>query len=114
MTPKSGLLTALVAAVVAAVVTVATLTVLLPPAAQPPASTLDHWLPHIRTAAGESYPVRFAGDGALVWRDAITAATSSASIVEPLPPLAPVIGRLAARAADRGLAVSPHAIRPMS
>src|SRR5215203_3393274 len=37
----------------------------------------------------------FAGDGAIVYRDLIRAAYPAAQIVEPLPPLAPSVARLA-------------------
>lgn len=59
------------------------------------------------------YPRVFAGDGALAYRDLIRAAVSNAVIVEPAPPLAPSVARLAELHVRKGGASSPDAIRPI-
>ena len=62
-----------------------------PPVVRQPAAVLADWAD---VAAG--HPVEFAGDGALAYADAIEAALGpSASIVRPVPLLAPAIARLA-------------------
>lgn len=74
-----------------------------------PDATLDRWAPLV---AGQS--VRFIGDGALRYRPRIEGRLGgSCQIVDPLPPLAPAIGAIAARMAARGLALLPHAVRPV-
>ncbi len=76
-----------------------------PPVARAPADVLSAW-------AGEvgREPVRFIGDGAVRYADAIGAALPAAEIV-PVPLLAPEIARFAsAHAAD---AIAPHAIVPL-
>jgi tRNA threonylcarbamoyladenosine biosynthesis protein TsaB len=75
-----------------------------PPTAATPEETLEAWR--------EQWPadrVRFVGDGAVRYADAIVAAGGDAS--PPPPLLAPIIGRLAAGAPDR--AVLPHAVVPI-
>ena len=73
-----------------------------------PAEILARW------ARERTHPTVFAGDGALAYRDLIRAARPGAHIVEPVPPLAPSIARLAeaTRARSTG-ASSPDAIRPI-
>ncbi len=58
-------------------------------------------------------PQVFAGDGALRYRAAIGAADLDARIIEPLPPLAPAIARLAAAGARLHRLVPPDGIRPI-
>jgi tRNA threonylcarbamoyladenosine biosynthesis protein TsaB len=71
-----------------------------------PERVLDSWRD---AAAGAA--VTFIGDGAVRYRDAIAASAGpSARIVEP-PPLAAIVGRMAA--ADPGRAVRPHAVMPI-
>jgi tRNA threonylcarbamoyladenosine biosynthesis protein TsaB len=71
-----------------------------------PARTLSRWQSQLQLD-----DVLFIGDGAIAYADAIRAAVPTARIMPTVPPLAPVIGRLAIeRAAE---ATSPHAIRPI-
>ena len=80
-----------------------------PPVVGHPAPVLASWAD---VAAG--HPVEFVGDGALVYAGAIEAAFGPpASIVRPVPLLAPAIARLAGLSVAAGLAVHPHAIRPV-
>ena len=58
-------------------------------------------------------PTVFAGDGALAYRDLIRAAASGAHIVDPVPPLAPSVARLAEAQVARHGASSPDAIAPI-
>lgn len=82
-------------------------TVAAEPTSAPPESTLDAWMPYINTRR-----IRFVGDGAVRYRDAVVArAGDRAHVVTEVPPLAGVIGAIAhERAAD---AVVPHAIVPI-
>jgi tRNA threonylcarbamoyladenosine biosynthesis protein TsaB len=83
-------------------------TVLLPPTSQPPEATLDGWA----ASFGDASQVRFAGDGALKYRDAIARRLGArAGLPAGVPPLAGTIGRLAD--GDRGRAVRPHAVVPL-
>jgi tRNA threonylcarbamoyladenosine biosynthesis protein TsaB len=83
-------------------------TVLQPPTSQPPEATLDGWA----ATLGDASRVRFAGDGALKYRDAIDSRLGArAGLPAALPPLAGSIGRLAD--GDRGRAVRPHAVVPL-
>jgi tRNA threonylcarbamoyladenosine biosynthesis protein TsaB len=78
------------------------------PSSEPPDRTLERWGPHL------SGRERFIGDGALRYREAIARASPSATravIVDPVPPLAGVIGALASNQPDRG--VLPHAVVPI-
>jgi tRNA threonylcarbamoyladenosine biosynthesis protein TsaB len=79
--------------------------VILAPSHAPPAATLAAW----REVVDLSDTV-FIGDGALRYRDIITAHLSDACIEAP-PLLAGVIGRIAAEEASR--AVLPHAVVPL-
>jgi tRNA threonylcarbamoyladenosine biosynthesis protein TsaB len=82
-------------------------TVVAPPTSATPTATLSMW----RTATG-SGEVLFAGDGACRYRDVITATIGDrARILEPVPGLAGIIGRIAARNVER--AVLPHAVVPI-
>jgi tRNA threonylcarbamoyladenosine biosynthesis protein TsaB len=58
-------------------------------------------------------PHVFVGDGALMYRDLIRAAEPNAHIVDPLPPLAPAVARLAATYIELHGLASPDAIRPV-
>jgi tRNA threonylcarbamoyladenosine biosynthesis protein TsaB len=72
-----------------------------------PAEVLARWARE-RTRAAV-----FAGDGALAYRDLIRAAVPGSHIVEPVPPLAPSIARLAEQhVRDHGPS-SPDAIKPL-
>ncbi len=76
---------------------------------QPPATVLERWSGIV--GSGE---VWIAGDGLVRYRDQVAERLGSrARPVDPLPPLAPVIARIAAREAAAGRAVAPHAIRPV-
>jgi tRNA A37 threonylcarbamoyladenosine modification protein TsaB len=72
-----------------------------------PADILSRWareLPHTEL---------FAGDGALAYRDLIRATAPGAQIVDPMPPLAPSIARLAERHLQQHGPSAPDAIRPI-
>jgi tRNA threonylcarbamoyladenosine biosynthesis protein TsaB len=72
-----------------------------------PAAILARW------ASERTLPRKYAGDGAIAYADLIRAATPGADIVEPVPPLAPSVARLAeAEVREHGPA-SPDAIRPV-
>lgn len=75
------------------------------PTALAPKATLEAW-----GREGISGPLRFIGDGAVRYAEAILEQFSGATIVAP-PPLAPIIGRLAGASPER--AVLPHAIVPV-
>jgi tRNA threonylcarbamoyladenosine biosynthesis protein TsaB len=80
--------------------------VLSPPTSLTPGDTLARWTPlaDLRQAV-------FVGDGAVRYRDILTAHLGAPpEVVEP-PPLAPIIGRIAARRPER--AVLPHAVVPI-
>jgi tRNA threonylcarbamoyladenosine biosynthesis protein TsaB len=58
--------------------------------------------------------VTFTGDGALAYRDLVReAGTAATTLPATIPPLAPAIAALGARAASRGEVGPPHAIRPL-
>jgi tRNA threonylcarbamoyladenosine biosynthesis protein TsaB len=79
------------------------------PAVGVPAAILEAW----RDRLGP-FECRFAGDGALRYREVIAAALGSrAAVVDPLPPLATAVAELAARRAARGRTVAPHAVVPL-
>ncbi len=80
-------------------------TLLAGPSSLPPLQTLDAW-----SAPWPSGAVRFIGDGALRYRELIERRPSTA-LVEPVPPLAPQIGLIAATEPQRG--VLPHAVVPI-
>jgi tRNA threonylcarbamoyladenosine biosynthesis protein TsaB len=72
-----------------------------------PAAILARW------ASERTIPRVFAGDGALAYGDLIRAAVPRAHIVEPAPPLAPSVARLAeAQVREHGPS-SPDAVRPL-
>jgi tRNA threonylcarbamoyladenosine biosynthesis protein TsaB len=71
-----------------------------------PEETLDVW-----KRAGIAGPLRFIGDGAVRYADVIRQRIGVESEVIPPPPLAAVIGRIAAAGPER--AVLPHAVVPV-
>jgi tRNA threonylcarbamoyladenosine biosynthesis protein TsaB len=79
---------------------------LLGPEALVPADVLSRWQADLQGS-----PVTFVGDGALRYEALIRAAAPRATVLAPLPPLAPTIATIAARRTDA--AVSPHAIVPI-
>ncbi len=79
------------------------------PVSERPANVLERWED---LAAGRS--VRLAGDGVGRYRDLLLQHLHGRfTAVEPLPPLAPVIGRMTREAAAAGRTVAPHAVRPI-
>jgi tRNA threonylcarbamoyladenosine biosynthesis protein TsaB len=79
------------------------------PTVGPPAVTLTRWL-----SLGTPGPVVFIGDGTVTFRELLASAGSERlEIIEPTPALAPAVARIATTAADRGLAVLPHAVQPL-
>jgi tRNA threonylcarbamoyladenosine biosynthesis protein TsaB len=78
------------------------------PTSLTPVATLDAWTPLLAATGG----VRFVGDGAVRYRDAITAHLGAdATIDVDVPPLAGRIGIIAA--ANFGRAGRPHAVVPL-
>jgi tRNA threonylcarbamoyladenosine biosynthesis protein TsaB len=86
------------------------------------ADAVEEVMPAVALAPGEAVdatlriagqrPIRFVGDGALRYRDVMRECVGSrATLCEPVPPLAPIAGRLAALYPER--AVLPHAIVPI-
>ena len=72
-----------------------------------PAAILARW------ASERTTPRIYAGDGAIAYGDLIRAAVPGADIVNPVPPLAPSVARLAvAQVREHGPA-SPDAVRPV-
>ena len=79
------------------------------PTVDAPGTTLRRW-----KEIGRQRPISFVGDGALAYSDAILALLpGGATIINPVPPLAPAIGMLAEQQAAAGESASPHAIRPI-
>jgi tRNA threonylcarbamoyladenosine biosynthesis protein TsaB len=72
-----------------------------------PAEVLARW------ARERTHPAAFAGDGALVYRELILAAAPGTHIVEPVPPLAPSVARLAEHHVREHGPSSPDAVRPL-
>ncbi len=66
-----------------------------------------------RWARERTRPAAFAGDGVLVYRDLILAGAPGTHIVEPVPPLAPSIARLAEQHVREHGPSSPDAVRPL-
>jgi tRNA threonylcarbamoyladenosine biosynthesis protein TsaB len=82
--------------------------VLQAPTSLTPDATLDAWSASLSGATA----IRFAGDGAIRYRAAIEARLAErADIPAGVPPLAGVVGLLAAR--EPGRAVRPHAVVPL-
>jgi len=83
-------------------------TVLEPPTSLTPDATLDAWTRSLADAAS----VRFAGDGAIKYREAIAARLGArADVPMEVPALAGAVGLIAAR--EPGRAVLPHAVVPL-
>lgn len=80
---------------------------LLPPSAMSPTETLKAW----GAILARSHPARFIGDGALRYARVIGEQQRGALIHHEVPPLAGIIGLMAAEAPDR--AVAPHAVVPI-
>lgn len=78
--------------------------VVIEPSSLPPERTLESWKP---VPAG----TRFIGDGAIRYRNTIERLAASADVIDDVPPLAGVIGQIAAEQPER--AVVPHAIVPI-
>ena len=66
-----------------------------------------------RWAHAGTVPPTFAGDGALAYRDLILGAAPGTRVVDPVPPLAPAVARLADIHVQQYGAASPDAIRPI-
>jgi tRNA threonylcarbamoyladenosine biosynthesis protein TsaB len=71
-----------------------------------PVAVLDAW-----SAALAAGPVRIIGDGALRYQDVVDRSLGARAEVVPPPPLAGIIGQMAAEAPER--AVVPHAVMPI-
>jgi len=79
------------------------------PVSEPPVRVLDRW-----QALTRGQPISVAGDGIARYRqDLVERLGAGFRPVEPLPPLAPTIARIAGREAAAGRGVAPHAIRPV-
>jgi tRNA threonylcarbamoyladenosine biosynthesis protein TsaB len=78
---------------------------LIAPTSLSPARTLEAW------GSAATSGVRFAGDGAVRYRDVIHERLGATTVIVEPPPLAAVIGRMAGRSPDR--AVVPHAVVPI-
>jgi tRNA threonylcarbamoyladenosine biosynthesis protein TsaB len=76
------------------------------PSSLTPSGTLDAW-----AAAIQGEVVRLVGDGAVRYEGFLRDRLGPAAQILPPPPLAAIIGRLAAGAPDR--AVLPHAVVPL-
>jgi tRNA threonylcarbamoyladenosine biosynthesis protein TsaB len=84
--------------------------VIVGPSSRPPDATLDAWQEHL-TAIADG-PIRFLGDGAARYADAIGQRLGERAVFhEGALLLAEAAGRIAARAPER--AVRPHAIAPL-
>jgi tRNA threonylcarbamoyladenosine biosynthesis protein TsaB len=83
-------------------------TELIGPSSLPPAATIDAW----SGAAANLASIRFAGNGAIKYADAIRERLGSRALLPvSVPLLAPTIGRIAH--AEPGRGVHPHAIAPL-
>ena len=81
----------------------------VPPVAGIPSAVLDGWADHLSDRR-----VAFGGDGVTSSRGEIESRLGSrATVSERLPPLAPILARLAAERAGRGETVLPHAVQPV-
>ncbi len=72
-----------------------------------PAAILARW------ASERTLPRVYAGDGAIAYADLIRAAVPGAHIVDPVPPLAPSVARLAEAHVRQHGPASPDAVRPV-
>jgi tRNA threonylcarbamoyladenosine biosynthesis protein TsaB len=66
-----------------------------------------------RWASARSVPRVYAGDGAIAYADLIRAAVPGALIVDPVPPLAPSVARLAEAHVRAHGPAAPDAVRPV-
>jgi tRNA threonylcarbamoyladenosine biosynthesis protein TsaB len=83
-------------------------TELAPPTALKPGATFDAWAPALMPLER----IRFAGDGAIRYRDAIVERLGDRAVVDAaVPPIAGTIGLIASADGARG--VRPHAIVPL-
>jgi tRNA threonylcarbamoyladenosine biosynthesis protein TsaB len=80
---------------------------LVAPSALSPAETLKVWGADVRSPQ----PVRFIGGGAARYADLIRAELGNSATIADSPPLAGIIGLIAAAHPER--AVSPHAVVPI-
>jgi tRNA threonylcarbamoyladenosine biosynthesis protein TsaB len=80
-----------------------------PPLVGEPAVACDAWSEHVSRQRG----LLLIGDGALAYRAVVEARLPGTIVAPRVPLLAPALARLAAEAAQRGLATPPHAIRPL-
>jgi tRNA threonylcarbamoyladenosine biosynthesis protein TsaB len=72
-----------------------------------PGDILERW------TRGGNIPNTFAGDGAVAYRDLVVAASTGTRIVDPVPPLAPWVARLAEAHVQAHGVSPPDAIRPI-
>jgi tRNA threonylcarbamoyladenosine biosynthesis protein TsaB len=72
-----------------------------------PAVILARW------ASERTLPRVYAGDGAVAYADLIRATVPGVHVVDPVPPLAPSVARLAEAQVRRHGAASPDAVRPV-
>jgi tRNA threonylcarbamoyladenosine biosynthesis protein TsaB len=72
-----------------------------------PADILARW------ASERTSPTLFSGDGAILYADLIRSAVPRAHIVDPVPPLAPSVARLAEAQVRAHGATQPDAVRPI-
>ncbi len=79
---------------------------IIPPASLSPVRTLDEWTPRLPPG-----PLQFIGDGATRYAAMIHDRLGARAAIVHVPPLAGIIGQMAAAAPNR--AVSPHAIVPI-
>jgi tRNA threonylcarbamoyladenosine biosynthesis protein TsaB len=79
-----------------------------PPSVGAPGAVLGRWMPLL-----EGRPACLVGEGAVRYRSAIADGLPTAGVLGAWPPLAAAMVPLAIDAAARGLAGSPHAIRPL-
>lgn len=89
----------------------AELEVVEPAAVGEPASIVEIWRPRLGEAARSRWLLM--GDGALAYREIAVAGLPGVEVIEPVPPLAPAIAVIAGRRGAAGLAVSPHAVKPI-
>jgi tRNA threonylcarbamoyladenosine biosynthesis protein TsaB len=80
-----------------------------PPAAEPPATVLARW-----GRVAPSQEIVVAGEGAIKYRAEVDGLLPGVvRLVEPVPPLAPIVGAIAAARAEAGQVVSPHGVKPV-
>ncbi len=79
------------------------------PVSEAPSSVAGRWKDLVN-----GQPIVVAGDGVVRYREVLAAAFGPACLpVEPLPPLAPIIARIALEEDAAGRSVAPHAVRPI-